>query len=89
MTELLKQGRYNPMPVMDQAVAIYAGGHGYLDSIPVEDVVRFRGELLNYLHASKAEIFDALNKEQKFTDEIETDLTAAIEAFKLQFAPSA
>ncbi len=89
MTELLKQGRYNPMPVMDQAVSIYAGGHGYLDSIPVEDVVRFRGELLDYLHASKAEIFDALNKEQKFTDEIETDLNAAIEAFKLQFAPSA
>ena len=89
MTELLKQGRYNPMPVMDQAVAIYAGGHGYLDNIPVGDVVRFRGELIDYLHASKAEVFEALEKERKFTDAIETDLNAAIEAFKLQFAPSA
>ena len=89
MTELLKQGRYNPMPVMDQAVAIYAGGHGYLDDIPVGDVVRFRGELIDYLHASKAEVFEALEKERKFTDAIETDLNAAIEAFKLQFAPSA
>ena len=89
MTKLLKQGRYNPMPVMDQAVAIYAGGHGYLDDIPVGDVVRFRGELIDYLHASKAEVFEALEKERKFTDAIETDLNAAIEAFKLQFAPSA
>ena len=51
--------------------------------------MRFRGELIDYLHASKAEVFEALEKERKFTDAIETDLNAAIEAFKLQFAPSA
>ena len=89
MTELLKQGRYVPMPVMDQAMSIYAGAHGYLDDIPVSDVVRFRGELLDFIHASKPEIVEALEKAQKFTDEIETDLNAAIEAFKLQFSPSA
>lgn len=89
MTELLKQGRYVPMDVVDQAVAIYAGANGYLDDIPVSDVVRFRGEMLDYLHASKAEVLSALEKEQKFADAIKTDLNAAIEAFKLQFAPSA
>ena len=89
MTELLKQGRYVPMPVMDQAMSIYAGAHGYLDDIPVSDVVRFRGEFLDFIHASKPEIVEALEKAQKFTDEIETDLNAAIEAFKLQFSPSA
>ena len=89
MTELLKQGRYNPMPVFDQAVSIYAGAHGYLDDIPVADVVRFRSELLEFLHASKQGVFDALEKDRKFTDAIETDLNAAIEAFKLQFQPSA
>ena len=89
MTELLKQGRYVPMPVMDQAMSIYAGAHGYLDDIPVSDVVRFRGEFLDFIHASKPEIVEALEKAQKFTDAIETDLNAAIEAFKLQFSPSA
>lgn len=89
MTELLKQGRYVPMPVMDQVMSIYAGAHGYLDDIPVSDVVRFRGEFLDFIHASKPEIVEALEKAQKFTDEIETDLNAAIEAFKLQFSPSA
>ena len=89
MTELLKQGRYNPMPVEEQAVSIYAGGHGYLDDIPVGDVVRFRGELLDYIRASKPEIFENIVKEQKFTDAIETELNAAIEAFKLTFSASA
>ena len=79
MTELLKQGRYNPMPVEEQAVSIYAGGHGYLDDIPVGD----------YIRASKPEIFENIVKEQKFTDAIETELNAAIEAFKLTFSASA
>ncbi len=89
MTELLKQGRYNPMPVEEQAVSIYAGGHGFLDDVPTADVVRFRGELLDFLRASKPEIFENIVKEQKFTDAIETELNAAIEAFKLQFSATA
>ena len=36
MTELLKQPRYTPLPVEEQAIAIYAGNQGYLDDIPVE-----------------------------------------------------
>ena len=89
MTELLKQGRYNPMPVFDQAVSIYAGGHGYLDDIAVSDVVRFRTELIAYLHASKPELFEALEKERKWTPAIEAEANAAIEAFKQQFAATA
>ena len=64
-------------------MSIYAGGHGYLDDIPVGDVVRFRTELLDFLRASKPEIFEHIVKEQKFTEAIETELNAAIEAFKL------
>ncbi len=89
MTELLKQGRYVPMPVEEQAVSIYAGGHGYLDDIDIVDVLRFRAELLEYLRASKPEILQAVATEKKFTDQIESDLNAAIDAFKTQFAPSA
>ena len=85
MTELLKQGRYMPMPVAKQAVAIYAGGHGYLDDLPVECVVRFRTELLEYMDAHYASIFEDILKEGKFTEAIESELNAAIEAFKAQF----
>lgn len=89
MTELLKQGRYVPMSVWDQSIAIYAGGQGYLDDIPVSDVLRFRTELLDYMHASKPELVDALAKEKKWTDAIKADMNAAIEAFKNQFSTTA
>ena len=88
MTELLKQGRYVPMPFYDQAIAIYAAGQGYMDEIPVSDVTRFRGEMLEYLHASHADLVKSVEDEKKFTDETKAGLNSAIEAFKTQFQPT-
>ena len=85
MTELLKQGRYCPMSVEDQATAIWAGAHGYLDDVPVKSIVRFRGEMLDYLHHSGNGVMDKLAEAKKFTDEVEAELNAAIPAFKAQF----
>ncbi len=85
MTELLKQGRYVPMDVMDQAISIYAGAHGYLDDIAVEDVLSFRDKLTDYIHVNNPGLIDKLKQEGKFTDDIETDLNATIEAFKKVF----
>lgn len=86
MTELLKQGRYNPMPVAEQITAIYAGDEGYLDDVPVEEIVRFRNELLDYMRASKADVLAEIVSEGKLTDQVKADLNAAIEAFKAQFS---
>ncbi len=85
MTELLKQGRYNPIPVEQQVVSIYAGNEGYLDDLPVSEVVRFRTELLDYMSASKKDVLNSIVTEKKLTDEIKAELNAAIEAFKQQF----
>lgn len=85
MTELLKQGRFMPMPVEEQAIAIWAGNQGFLDSLPVESIVRFRTEMLDYLHINYGEVVAMVRDEKKFTDESEAKLHEAIEAFKLQF----
>jgi F-type H+-transporting ATPase subunit alpha len=86
MTELLKQGRYEPIPVEDQVVAIYAGNKGYLDNIPVDNVVRFRGELTDFMRATKQEVLEKIRNEKKLTEDIEADLKAALDSFKTQFA---
>ena len=88
MTELLKQGRYVPMGAEEQSLAIYAGNKGFLDDLPVADVVRFRIELLEYIRTVKPDVLEMLVKEQKYTAEIETAATEAIAAFKAQFAVS-
>ena len=85
MMELLKQGRYVPMPFQEEAVALYAGGKGYLDDIPVEDVLRFRSEFLEYMRASKPEILQDIADKGQFTDETKAALDEAILAFKNQF----
>lgn len=85
MTELLKQGRFMPMPVEEQAIAIWAGNQGFLDSLPVENIVRFRTEMLDYLRINYGEVVAMVRDEKKFTDESEAKLHEAIEAFKLQF----
>ncbi len=88
MTELLKQGRYTPMPVAEQVIAIYAGDEGYLDDLPVDDVVTFRTELLDSMRANHASIIDAINTEKTLTDAIKADMNTAIANFKAGFTPT-
>ena len=89
MTELLKQGRYMPMPVAEQVIAIFAGNEGFLDDLPLTSVVRFRTELLASLRASKPEILQTINTEKKLSDETTAALKEAIAAFKQSFDAAA
>src|SRR4029079_15093625 len=54
LVELLKQPQFSPLPVEQQVVSIWAGGNGYLDDVPVEDVSRFETDFLDYLRRSHA-----------------------------------
>ena len=47
MTELLKQPRFKPFDVTNQIVALFAGNKGYLDDLPLSQVLSFRDELLD------------------------------------------
>ncbi len=89
MTELLKQGRYMPMPVAEQVIAIFAGNEGFLDDLPLTSVIRFRTELLASLRASKPEILQTINTEKKLSDETKVALKEAIAAFKQSFDAAA
>lgn len=88
MTELLKQGRYMPMPVAEQVIAIYAGNEGYLDDLPLGDVVRFRTELLDSIRAKNPDIISDINQEKQLTDGIKEKMNSAIKSFKQAFAPT-
>src|SRR5246500_44159 len=54
LTELLKQPQFNPMPVEEQVVSIFAGVNGFLDAIPVGAVTRFEAGLLSHMRAEHA-----------------------------------
>jgi len=86
LTELLRQPQYSPFPVEQQVVSIWAGTKGKLDTIPVEDVLRFEAELLDHL-ARNTKILDTLRETNVLDDATEAELEKAVDAFILEFQP--
>ena len=82
MTELLKQGQYEPMPIAQQVMVLFAGANGFVDDVPVEKVQAFEKELVRFLSSSHPEVEQAITKEKTISDESEKRLRAAIEEFK-------
>jgi F-type H+-transporting ATPase subunit alpha len=51
LVEVLKQGQYVPLPVEKQILIIFAGTEGFLDEVPVPEVLRYERELFAYVEA--------------------------------------
>ncbi len=87
LTELLKQGINDPIPVEEQVLVVYAGVRGQVDDVPVEDVRRFEEALRSHMRAAHPELLAKIRKEGVLPDEKE--LVAAIEEVKAGFASGA
>ncbi len=88
LTELLRQGQYQPYAVEDQVVSVWAGTNGHFDDVPVEDVLRFEAELLDHLRRNTP-IVSTIAETQKFDDDTANALVAEIGKVKEQFKASA
>ena len=88
LMQLLKQPQYSPYPVEEQTVSIWAGTTGKLDTVPVDDVLRFEREFLDYLRREHGGILDAIRESKDFTDDTETALSDAYDSFLDQFETS-
>jgi F-type H+-transporting ATPase subunit alpha len=82
MVELLKQGQYQPMPVENQVISIFAGTNGYLDDVPVNKVRQFEEELLEYVKREQAKIQRDIVAKGKLDDELTAELKKMLAAFK-------
>ncbi len=83
--EILKQPQYQPMPVENQVVIIYAATKKYLIDIPVEDILRFQDELFSYVETKYPEILESIRKTKEMTGDNEKALIKAIEECKASF----
>jgi F-type H+-transporting ATPase subunit alpha len=84
LTELLKQPQYSPYPVEEQVVSIWAGTKGKLDEVPVEDILRFERELLDYL-GRNTDVLTVLRDTNVLDDDTVAKLESAVDTFKLEF----
>jgi F-type H+/Na+-transporting ATPase subunit alpha len=85
IVELLKQPQYDPFPVEEEVVSIWAGTTGQLDDVPIEDVRRFESEFIDYLHRSYDGLLTAIRETKDLTDDNITTLKDAMDQFRRTF----
>lgn len=82
MTELLKQPQYQPIPVEQQVVLIWAGSNGFLDDVPIEKISEFENAYLEFLQSSGRKILKIIKTEKKISDTMVKELKKIIADFK-------
>jgi F-type H+-transporting ATPase subunit alpha len=88
LMELLKQPQYSPYPVEEQTVSVWAGTTGKLDEVPVEDVLRFEAELLDFLRRN-TKVLDTIRETNDLKEDTVAELEKAVAKFKKTFATKA
>ena len=88
LTELLKQPQYSPYSVEEQVVSIWAGTNGKLDDVPVEDILRFEREFLDYLERN-SNALATLRETNVLDDDTVAEINSKIDNFKGEFRTSA
>ena len=85
LTELLKQGQYQPMPVEEQVVSIFTGVRGYLDGIGVDRVGRFESAFLAEMRAKHADVLETIRKDGEVSQATESKLQGILDGFLKSF----
>jgi F-type H+-transporting ATPase subunit alpha len=82
LTELLKQPQYEPMPLDEEVIGIYAVTNGFADDIPLDKIKEFESGLLQFMRTVHPEIGQGIVDQKILTDEIRDLLDAAIQEYK-------
>ena len=80
--ELMKQPQDAPMTVAEMGLSLYAANAGYLEDVPVNQVLDFERDLLAYMRTEHGEWMAGITESGAFDDEIEAHMKEAVEAFK-------
>lgn len=79
VVEVLKQGLYDPVPVEEQVLIIYAVTEGHMDSVEPRDVPKFEAGLREYARSRHGALLSAI---ADTGDLHEDEIVAVIDAFK-------
>ncbi len=85
LVELLKQPQYQPYPMEESVVSVWAGTSGQLDDVPLSDIKRFDKDFLDYLRREHEGVMSTIRDSGELSDETLAALDQAISDFKSQF----
>jgi F-type H+-transporting ATPase subunit alpha len=87
MVASLNQPQYQPWPMEEQVVALYAGVNGFLDDIPVGQVPRFQEELREHLRAEGSilgEIAESGDLSDETTQKLDAEMKRVVQSFDVK-----
>ena len=87
ITEILKQGQFEPVPVEKQSLILYAVINGYLDDVAVDKITAFETDFQKFMETNHPEIGKSIVQEKDIIPETEEALKKAILEFKETYSP--
>jgi len=82
LTEVFKQGQYEPVVVSKQVLIFFAANEGLLDDVPVEKISEFEAGLYKYADTNGKEILKEIAKTGELSDKITKELNSLIKDYK-------
>ena len=86
LTEILKQGQYEPLGVEKQILMIYVGTRGYADDVEISDLTKFEESLYQFFATRYSSLLQGLSEKGTIEGEVEEQLNSALEEFKERFS---
>ena len=86
LIELLKQPQYKPLPVERQIALLYLGTRGYLDEVPVDQIVFEEEKFYSYIEKNHNDVFTEIKEKLQIDKHLELRLDALCEEFLYQIA---
>jgi len=85
LTEVLKQGQYEPLVVEKQILIIYAGNRGFLDGFAINQVKDYEKALYEYFEKECPDVLKQIAEKKEISPEMDEAISEAIKAFNQKF----
>jgi len=82
LVEILKQAQYQPQPVEQQVVTIFAATNGLVDGYEVTSLARYEVELAAFMKDRHGTLLAEIRDKKQITDDIKSKLMAALTEFQ-------
>lgn len=86
LQEILKQSQYEPVPLSEQVIVLYAAVNGYADNISVERIKDWEKSLIRHIHGSEADLIKQIDLEKALSKDTEEKLKATLDVFSKTWA---
>ena len=80
--ELLKQPLYNPLPLHEQIIMLYAASHRLMKNVPLKEVKSFKAGLMNYMRTHESNILNEIDDKKDISSELAERIEYAINEYK-------